>query len=73
MNGVVQYPKGFLKEAFELVRERGGVCIADEVSGHGIGAIQCSRDRKSTRRNFFKPSSVVQAESNHSGDSKTWV
>uniref|UniRef100_A0A5F8GVL2 Alanine--glyoxylate aminotransferase 2, mitochondrial n=1 Tax=Monodelphis domestica TaxID=13616 RepID=A0A5F8GVL2_MONDO len=31
VNGVVQYPKGFLKEAFQLVRERGGVCIADEV------------------------------------------
>nr|XP_020026065.1 alanine--glyoxylate aminotransferase 2, mitochondrial isoform X4 [Castor canadensis] len=31
VNGVVQYPKGFLKEAFKLVRERGGVCIADEV------------------------------------------
>ncbi|XP_027953875.1 alanine--glyoxylate aminotransferase 2, mitochondrial isoform X2 [Eumetopias jubatus] len=31
VNGVVQYPKGFLREAFELVRERGGVCIADEV------------------------------------------
>uniref|UniRef100_A0A8C6E102 Alanine--glyoxylate aminotransferase 2, mitochondrial n=1 Tax=Moschus moschiferus TaxID=68415 RepID=A0A8C6E102_MOSMO len=31
VNGTVQYPKGFLKEAFELVRERGGVCIADEV------------------------------------------
>nr|XP_054209150.1 alanine--glyoxylate aminotransferase 2, mitochondrial isoform X2 [Homo sapiens] len=31
VNGVVQYPKGFLKEAFELVRARGGVCIADEV------------------------------------------
>uniref|UniRef100_A0A8D1IC17 Alanine--glyoxylate aminotransferase 2, mitochondrial n=1 Tax=Sus scrofa TaxID=9823 RepID=A0A8D1IC17_PIG len=31
VSGVVQYPKGFLKEAFELVRERGGVCIADEV------------------------------------------
>ncbi|XP_049623646.1 alanine--glyoxylate aminotransferase 2, mitochondrial [Suncus etruscus] len=31
VNGFVQYPKGFLKEAFELVRERGGVCIADEV------------------------------------------
>nr|XP_044988790.1 alanine--glyoxylate aminotransferase 2, mitochondrial [Jaculus jaculus] len=31
VNGIVQYPKGFLKEAFELVRERGGVCIADEV------------------------------------------
>ncbi|XP_051845632.1 alanine--glyoxylate aminotransferase 2, mitochondrial [Antechinus flavipes] len=31
VNGVVQYPKGFLKEAFQMVRERGGVCIADEV------------------------------------------
>ncbi|KAJ6656120.1 hypothetical protein lerEdw1_004171 [Lerista edwardsae] len=31
VNGVAQYPKGFLKEAFQLVRERGGVCIADEV------------------------------------------
>uniref|UniRef100_A0A2K5EZQ2 Alanine--glyoxylate aminotransferase 2, mitochondrial n=1 Tax=Aotus nancymaae TaxID=37293 RepID=A0A2K5EZQ2_AOTNA len=31
VNGVVQYPKGFLKEAFELVRARGGVCVADEV------------------------------------------
>ncbi|KAL8203995.1 UNVERIFIED_CONTAM: alanine--glyoxylate aminotransferase 2 [Gekko kuhli] len=31
VNGAVQYPRGFLKEAFELVRERGGVCIADEV------------------------------------------
>ncbi|XP_036614212.1 alanine--glyoxylate aminotransferase 2, mitochondrial isoform X2 [Trichosurus vulpecula] len=30
VNGVVQYPKGFLKEAFQLVRERGGVCISDE-------------------------------------------
>ncbi|RXM30636.1 Alanine--glyoxylate aminotransferase 2, mitochondrial [Acipenser ruthenus] len=31
IGGVVQYPKGFLKEAYKLVRERGGVCIADEV------------------------------------------
>ncbi|XP_074138799.1 alanine--glyoxylate aminotransferase 2, mitochondrial [Sminthopsis crassicaudata] len=31
VNGVVQYPKGFLKEAFQMVREKGGVCIADEV------------------------------------------
>lgn len=38
VNGAVQYPKGFLKEAFELVRERGGMCIVDEVSGHGSGA-----------------------------------
>ncbi|KAG8456734.1 hypothetical protein GDO86_002497 [Hymenochirus boettgeri] len=31
VGGAVQYPKGFLKEAYELVREKGGVCIADEV------------------------------------------
>ncbi|XP_060047199.1 alanine--glyoxylate aminotransferase 2, mitochondrial [Erinaceus europaeus] len=31
VNGAVQYPKGFLKEVFKLVRDRGGVCIADEV------------------------------------------
>ncbi|XP_025893828.1 alanine--glyoxylate aminotransferase 2, mitochondrial isoform X1 [Nothoprocta perdicaria] len=30
VNGTVQYPKGFLKEAFQLVRERGGLCISDE-------------------------------------------
>ncbi|XP_068785187.1 alanine--glyoxylate aminotransferase 2, mitochondrial-like isoform X1 [Struthio camelus] len=32
VNGTVQYPKSFLKEAYQLVRERGGVCIADEVN-----------------------------------------
>ncbi|KAE8636523.1 hypothetical protein XENTR_v10003029 [Xenopus tropicalis] len=31
VGGAVQYPKGFLKEAYNLVRERGGLCIADEV------------------------------------------
>lgn len=31
MGGAVQYPKNYLKEAYRLVRERGGVCIADEV------------------------------------------
>ncbi|XP_076027884.1 alanine--glyoxylate aminotransferase 2, mitochondrial isoform X2 [Genypterus blacodes] len=31
MGGAVQYPKNYLKEAYKLVRERGGVCIADEV------------------------------------------
>ncbi|XP_036614204.1 alanine--glyoxylate aminotransferase 2, mitochondrial isoform X1 [Trichosurus vulpecula] len=38
VNGVVQYPKGFLKEAFQLVRERGGVCISDEVQT-GLGRL----------------------------------
>ncbi|XP_022618585.1 alanine--glyoxylate aminotransferase 2, mitochondrial-like [Seriola dumerili] len=31
MGGAVQYPKNYLKEAYKLVRERGGLCIADEV------------------------------------------
>uniref|UniRef100_A0A1B6GM39 Alanine--glyoxylate aminotransferase 2, mitochondrial n=1 Tax=Cuerna arida TaxID=1464854 RepID=A0A1B6GM39_9HEMI len=31
VGGVVQFPKGFLKKAYELVRSNGGVCIADEV------------------------------------------
>ncbi|XP_071322147.1 alanine--glyoxylate aminotransferase 2, mitochondrial-like [Trachinotus anak] len=31
MGGAVQYPKNYLKEAYKLVRERGGICIADEV------------------------------------------
>ncbi|XP_077982200.1 alanine--glyoxylate aminotransferase 2, mitochondrial-like isoform X2 [Glandiceps talaboti] len=31
VGGAVQFPKGFLKEAYEAVREKGGVCIADEV------------------------------------------
>ncbi|XP_029025873.1 alanine--glyoxylate aminotransferase 2, mitochondrial [Betta splendens] len=31
VGGAVQYPNNYLKEAFQLVRERGGVCIADEV------------------------------------------
>ncbi|KAI9555756.1 hypothetical protein GHT06_018271 [Daphnia sinensis] len=32
VGGTVQYPKGFLKSAFKLIRNYGGVCIADEVS-----------------------------------------
>ncbi|KAG7269837.1 hypothetical protein CRUP_032360 [Coryphaenoides rupestris] len=31
MGGAVQYPKDYLKQAYKLVRERGGICIADEV------------------------------------------
>ena len=31
MGGATQYPKNYLKEAYKLVRERGGICIADEV------------------------------------------
>ncbi|XP_041816449.1 alanine--glyoxylate aminotransferase 2, mitochondrial-like [Chelmon rostratus] len=31
MGGAVQYPKNYFKDAYKLVRERGGICIADEV------------------------------------------
>ena len=31
VNGTVQFPKTFLKRAYELVRAKGAVCIADEV------------------------------------------
>ena len=46
VNGIVQYPKGFLKEAFELVRERGGVCIADEMSGHRAGVMEPGQETR---------------------------
>ena len=29
--GTVQYPRGYIKRAFERVRQLGGVCISDEV------------------------------------------
>ena len=32
MGGTVQFPKNFLKKAFETVKSHGGVCISDEVS-----------------------------------------
>lgn len=31
VGGAVHLPKGYLKRAYEMVRSRGGVCIADEV------------------------------------------
>lgn len=31
VGGAVVYPEGFLKKAYEYIREAGGVCIADEV------------------------------------------
>lgn len=39
IGGTVQYPKGFLKKAYELVRMNGGVCIADEVFIYSCHAI----------------------------------
>jgi len=31
VGGSVQYPKGYVKRAFDLIRARGGICISDEV------------------------------------------
>jgi len=31
VGGTVQYPRGFIKRAFERVRQLGGVCVSDEV------------------------------------------
>ncbi|XP_071785665.1 alanine--glyoxylate aminotransferase 2, mitochondrial-like [Asterias amurensis] len=31
VGGAVQFPKGYIKEAFGLIREKGGLCISDEV------------------------------------------
>jgi len=31
VGGTVQYPKGFMKRSFDLIRSRGGICISDEV------------------------------------------
>ncbi|KAM4706691.1 alanine--glyoxylate aminotransferase 2, mitochondrial [Discoglossus pictus] len=31
VGGAVQYPKEFLKEAYQIIRNKGGLCIADEV------------------------------------------
>lgn len=32
VGGTVQFPLGYLKKAFELVRSYGGLCVSDEVS-----------------------------------------
>lgn len=31
VGGIIQYPKGFLQKAYDLVHTNGGLCIADEV------------------------------------------
>lgn len=31
VGGATQYPRGFLKKAYKIVRQRGGLCVADEV------------------------------------------
>lgn len=28
----MQYPKDFIKNAYEMIRAKGGVCVADEVN-----------------------------------------
>lgn len=31
VGGIVQFPKGYLKRVYELIRSNGGLCVADEV------------------------------------------
>lgn len=38
VGGAVQFPKGYVKRAFEVTREHGGVCISDEVQT-GFGRV----------------------------------
>ena len=41
VGGTVQYPKGFLKKVYEIVREKGGLCIADEVRTYcSVGMVE---------------------------------
>ena len=44
VGGAVHLPKGFLKAAYELIRERGGVCIADEVLHVSCAFVQILND-----------------------------
>ena len=34
VGGTVHLPRGFLKKAYDIARESGGLCISDEVSVH---------------------------------------
>ena len=36
VGGSVQYPIGYLKKAYEIARESGGLCISDEVGVYGF-------------------------------------
>lgn len=49
VGGAVQYPKNYLKEAYKLVRERGGVCIADEVRLTLCVLFKCSAEEELNR------------------------
>ncbi|XP_041375201.1 alanine--glyoxylate aminotransferase 2, mitochondrial-like [Gigantopelta aegis] len=51
VGGTVQFPKGFVKDAFDLVRSKGGVCISDEV--------QCGFGRLGTHYWGFESHGVV--------------
>ncbi|XP_041274897.1 alanine--glyoxylate aminotransferase 2, mitochondrial isoform X3 [Onychostruthus taczanowskii] len=44
VNGAVQYPRNFLKEAYQLIRERGGLCISDEQAIEEDGLQKNSED-----------------------------
>ena len=47
VGGSVQLPRGYLKGVYKAIRERGGVCISDEVKVHlcnGLGTFPPFRD-----------------------------
>ena len=37
VGGTVQHPKTYLKQVYAMVRERGGLCVSDEVRMEGEG------------------------------------
>jgi len=60
VGGAVQFPKNFLKGAYELVRERGGLCIADEVQT-GFGRL--GTDMWGFQHHGVMPDMVIMAKS----------
>lgn len=40
VGGTVQFPKDFLKRAYEIIRQHGGICIADEVRNNNLNLIK---------------------------------
>lgn len=59
VGGTVQYPRNFLKRAFDLVRSKGGVCIADEVQT-GFG--RCGSHYWGFQSHNAEPDIVVMAK-----------
>lgn len=52
--GVIQFPKEFLKKAYQLVRMNGGVCIADEVSVFSVTFIDDENTFIGTNQLYYR-------------------